>query len=122
MADISAFDNFSIIFLQNQVSRQKGVKKAENCIKKAQNNIRKALKDIKKAPIASKVIKYHFCTNIFKYKPSQARIRIFIPQYSLQWQSHHIFLFDMFSQQILYLAPSVHFSQTLKLSVLALLH
>ena len=97
MADISAFDNFSIIFLQNQVSRQKGVKKAENCIKKAQNNIRKALKDIKKAPIASKVIKYHFCTNIFKYKPSQARIRIFIPQYSLQWRSHHIFLFDMFT-------------------------
>ena len=97
MADISAFDNFSIIFLQNQVSRQKGVKKAENCVKKAQNNIRKALKDIKKAPIASKVIKYQFCTNTFKYKPSRARIRIFIPQYSLQWRSHHIFLFDMFT-------------------------
>ena len=80
MADISAFNNFVDNFSPKSGFAQKGVKKAENCVKKAQNNIRKALKDIKKAPIASKVIKYHFCTNIFKYKPSQARIRTFIPQ------------------------------------------
>ena len=59
---------------------ENGVKSAQNCVrnaqngvKKAQNNIRKALKNIKNAPIASKVIKYQFCTNTFKYKTQSSQ-------------------------------------------------
>ena len=112
---------------QNCVKQaENGVKKAQNCVKnaqngvkKAQNNFRMALKNIKKASISSKVIKHQFCSNTFKYKPNRARIRIFIPQYSHQWRSHHIFLFDMFTNCA---SQTDIISSTITLSVLALLH
>ena len=64
-------------------------------------------------------LKHQFCSNTFNYKPSRARIRIFIPQYSHQWQIHHIFCLTC-SRVVLLTTDFI--SSTITLSVLALLH
>ena len=94
---------------------QNCVKNAQNGVKKAQNKIRKAPKNIKKALIASKVIKYQFCTNTLKYKPSRVRIRTFIPQYPLQWRSRCIYLCLTCSQVVLLTTDFI--SSTIALSL-----
>ena len=64
-------------------------------------------------------LKHQFCSNTFNYKPSRARIRIFIPQYSHQWRIHHIFCLTC-SRVVLLTTDFI--SSTITPSVLALLH